>query len=1446
MSRGSQRVWLCLSLAMTALSAAPVRFGETIGLGVKFSQGQPLSQLPDLKELGVRWVRDGVDWPTIEPTAGNYLPAFPADFAQRLAFYRANHIGVDFLLAYSNPKAYPNTADKPRNEYDAAAYGRYAGQVARLMKASGVEFVLEVWNEPHNSLQKPFGGEWQGKLPSAWVDQYVKMVEETVKNVAAVDPAITVLSQDDMWICTYWFLEKGLPSALGGLSFHPYQGLPEQAAVRADTDWCRPYQCTDADGSYASAVRRLREFGAGKLGHTPQMWATEAGYETGGKSAKGPISEETIAAYVPRTFIVNAAAGVDKMLWFSSFDGPDGPMGLTDNQGRHRKQYDAFRTMSAQLRDCTLVRQVAGADDPVSGLQAFLFQGPDGYRLAAWCIDGTTPALLGKAGGTAIHAVDVMGQPAALTAPVDGTRRVSLGIAPLYISGVPADVTLAPVPKPVVTARLDDLIDGETDWTAGDATLEVLPDGAVPGRPTFRYTVDLSKGWHWNALTKPLGDLNVADVSAVRMKVKTPTACTMDILFVDGTGQSHIVHQQPVNADGAWHDMTIEPRRIAGGEHWGGANDAVWHGPPTSMAILFGTPTPGKLVVDISDARAEATPAVVAQPAAWKADFEAGDTLPAGWTSAGAVSIDAKDGLKGGRSLLLTLPVTATVGAPITATGPTFAVTTGQWRFAGMARSDLKSPDDSFAGVVTLSLLNAAGAVVQAVDLAQLFGQHDWQALAETVEVPAGVTSARFAVRLNKPSGRFWVDDLSAAFLAPATSGDTRVARLIFGTSALGNLWYPGDPRKVEVRVESTKPLLAAQRMVTYELRDYWGAPQTQPAAVAEERKSAERFLYVGEIDLSAAPMETGRYYEIHGAVARPGNTPFENYSALAVLPEAPARRYRPEDVPFTSRDWDNRLTPYLLLTDRVGIRVAGLWGGWSEKPPYNPEAPGIDVVAKTGMGFLSGTPSSTIEAGKSTYDEAALRGGVARFIEAFGKNRPMYISLGNEPSGSGEQVLRNVAAYKIVYEEIKRIDPSIFVVGTSIGPTEEYFRAGFGKYCDAYDFHTYAGVDDIRGAFAQYRELMRRYGPVKPIWSTEMGMNSQGVARNVVAALMIKKFAIFFAEGGQNCSWFDFLYPDDNGTNANSASAAHDVFDSRYSRYAPKLTAISLYDIVNAIGAKKFVAEKAYANGVSAFLFRDRDGRALQILWRDQGRVDVALPLAGADVVRVTLLDGTRRTLNAKTGALTLSVGSEPLLLEYDGGPKTLAEKLDAPLATVDVPTALRGATSTVKVALAGANADEVGLLVPPFWTVRRLAPTTEGGRRVLPFEVTTPENGAAREASYTVTLGSRGELYARAPVAGRLSAELRPLPAYDGKPAGVRLTITNNGQTPQDVRYAVSPEREQALAKGQFGAAMPSSAQFAKAASGTVAVAGGKSVDLDLPLAGADPIRLYRVQAT
>lgn len=424
-------------MPVRAPAAGARPFGDSVGLNVKFAHGQPLADLPSLLELGVRWVRDPVPWTDIEPQAGRLL-GLPAGLARRVAFYRDHGIGLVALLTLGNERAYPLTpGGSPAAPHDPAAFGRYAAAVARALQASGVRFVLELGNEPHNSvLRRRLGGQWQGRAPSPWVDHYLRMAAAAVAEVKAVDPAIRLLTDDDMWVVHHWFIAGGLPRALDGFAVHPYtRDVPERTAVAHDTDWTRPFSVVDPDRSFGSAVRRLRDAGAAVLERPPQIWVTEWGWPVG--TATG-VGEAQLAAYLPRAFVLAAAAGVEALCWFSAQDTVDGPMGLTDNQGRRRPAFHALRTLTRELGDKALVRHAAGADRPATGVQAFVFEGAGERTLVAWHVDGM-PSRLPLPAGAPLRATHAEGSVLAPQAAADGRVHVPFDGAPIYVTGTWSD-----------------------------------------------------------------------------------------------------------------------------------------------------------------------------------------------------------------------------------------------------------------------------------------------------------------------------------------------------------------------------------------------------------------------------------------------------------------------------------------------------------------------------------------------------------------------------------------------------------------------------------------------------------------------------------------------------------------------------------------------------------------------------------------------------------------------------------------------------------------------------------------------------------------------------------------------------------------------------------------------------------------------------------------------
>lgn len=421
------------------------KFGDIIGLGVKFSQGQPMSDLSTLTELGVRWVRDHDDWSRVERVPGKY--AFTDKFIQRLAFYKEHNIGVVYALFYSNPVAYPPTLEDPYRSVNPEAFGRYAAAAARLLRESGVRFVIEIWNEPHNFvLGKLFGGAWNGQPPCPWLDHYIKMVNAAVKEVKAFDPTVKLLSDEDCTIIHYRYLEAGLPKDLDGFAFHPYMrgksSTPEISQEGKGATYEVPFTLVDVDHSFRSLVRRLREQGEAKMGKTPELWVTEFGCPANEDVSAnvtfslGKATEDELTGILVRAFIGAEAAGIKVFCWFSSWDGPDGPMGLIARDGRKRKSYFAFKTMSEQLGEYSLIRQIAGRSHLTTGVQAYLFRKGKDLKVVAWTIDGPVKQLKFQGALRNAQVKDVLGAPVNVMKDASGVPKLELDLIPFYLSGI--------------------------------------------------------------------------------------------------------------------------------------------------------------------------------------------------------------------------------------------------------------------------------------------------------------------------------------------------------------------------------------------------------------------------------------------------------------------------------------------------------------------------------------------------------------------------------------------------------------------------------------------------------------------------------------------------------------------------------------------------------------------------------------------------------------------------------------------------------------------------------------------------------------------------------------------------------------------------------------------------------------------------------------------------
>lgn len=779
-----------------------------------------------------------------------------------------------------------------------------------------------------------------------------------------------------------------------------------------------------------------------------------------------------------------------------------------------------------------------------------------------------------------------------------------------------------------------------------------IVDGPRDDVGAVRLEADFRNGGAYVGIRKPILVPAAKRLKQLRMKLRSDSVESFSMRLVDGESQTHQRGGIKVTSDGKWHQLTITPDQFVGQEHWGGANDGLWRGSLALVEIMLNKRSSITEQGWLEIADIEADFEFEARTTSDSVSFnfqpsEKGDRPIDSWNVEGDVRIMNLN--EEGQLALQLRRRLEDIAKSTTATGPRFRIRPGLWKLSYQFATDLHSPDNSYHAAIEFALLDDDGKLIESVPVNIHFGILDWQLAEAQIRVPSEAAFGQWVVKLNKTYGSASLDDLNAMRLEVEPL-EPKVEAIRIKSESIGQLFFPEDKVRFELQVDTLKPLEDFQTTADVQVRDYWGALQSQPLSISllpSSTGSANR--YHAEFELNKDHLNVGQYYELRIRISEDEGNVAEEMSGFAILPEAITKSLPAESVPFTIRNWDNRVRDYFYLADRLGLKQIGIWGGWQQKAPYVPHGPGIELCEQLNAVWLTTTPCAQVERqGFGTVTEESLREGVTNFLEEFAERGLSKIALGNEPHGTGEKVLENVRAYKITYEAIKKFDPNISVIGTSVEPNEEYFKAGYQDYLDAYDFHIYEHYSAVRRTFREYRELMEKYDAVKPVHSTELGLNSQGQARLAVANELIKKFTVFFAEGGETVSWFTIQYPDPQGKARGQFGDSHCVFDCKYNLFNPRLDAIAYYHMINQIAAKRFVEEKQFENGLQAFRFADESGNEIQIWWNDSESVVRQLDFPEGMQVKVTQIDGRSEQLFSDQNGITLSISDTPVIVSY------------------------------------------------------------------------------------------------------------------------------------------------------------------------------------------------------
>jgi hypothetical protein len=229
-----------------------------------------------------------VAWPNLQPAKNRWRFELLDHY---VAMAAEHHVGLLLPLGLSPAWASarplekstysPGFAAEPRDMEDWRTYVRTVVQ-----RYKGRIGAYEIWNEPN---LKQF---WSGS-----VDQMIGLTAEAARIIRSIDPQALIVSpsatQDRGLAWLSEFLSKGGGTVVDVIGYHLYVAP-------------QPPESTLA---LASSVKQLM-LQAG-IADKP-LWNTEAGW-----FLPKPFPPELAAAYVIREFVVNWAAGVQRLYWYA-------------------------------------------------------------------------------------------------------------------------------------------------------------------------------------------------------------------------------------------------------------------------------------------------------------------------------------------------------------------------------------------------------------------------------------------------------------------------------------------------------------------------------------------------------------------------------------------------------------------------------------------------------------------------------------------------------------------------------------------------------------------------------------------------------------------------------------------------------------------------------------------------------------------------------------------------------------------------------------------------------------------------------------------------------------------------------------------------------------------------------------------------------------------------
>lgn len=306
---------MCIVKSVAAVETNPLIIGAGFHVGQNKLTAQQAASI--VREIRIDSVRDEVYWNRVQGADGELKVAKNAvpvlDFFSTL--YERDKVGSVIPLGYGNK--YITGGRLPKSEAEIAAYARYCGYVAGLVKGRGVFY--EIWNEWNYGTGgiDPYNNR-------GTVDGYLKIKSPCTEAVKSADSSAKILggvlsSFDEAWARSY--IDKGGLKGIDGLSLHTYV-----------------WKKSDRSAEFAMrSIDDIADYIKKKTGGYFPIYITEMGWPT----FKGAGGEVNSANEIVKFLIMASARDYIKGVWVYE---------MVDGGGNYSEPEDNFGLMSHGMK----------------------------------------------------------------------------------------------------------------------------------------------------------------------------------------------------------------------------------------------------------------------------------------------------------------------------------------------------------------------------------------------------------------------------------------------------------------------------------------------------------------------------------------------------------------------------------------------------------------------------------------------------------------------------------------------------------------------------------------------------------------------------------------------------------------------------------------------------------------------------------------------------------------------------------------------------------------------------------------------------------------------------------------------------------------------------------------------------------------------------------------